>query len=353
MSKRILVNGARGRIGRAVTYELSKGIFELVALNDPVGIDKLVLSLSRKDPIHELYDWKVEKISQDTIAINGTPIKVYAEKDISKIPFQDQGIWLVEECSGYFEDARLKEKQAKEDGLERSFLKQGVEKVILSYRSSKADITLICGANHQEYNSATQRIISNGSCATKALAAPLKILDDQGMIIHAVLANSIQSTTNADNVLESLGQIKTFKTGAAKATGEIIKSLEGKMDGISFKVPTKDGSFTNFIFVASVYGNQKSEFATAEKINKLLKKYASKPEYMGRLGFYDGKEVSTNSDIVGRTENAVIITSKTRVFCFEDDEEKSRFLIGLVSGFDNEAAPPRDQVLLTEYIISV
>lgn len=352
MAKNILVNGAAGRIGRAVTYELSSDDYaggyhaSLFALNDPVGIDRIVESLSGKDPVHGKYDWKVEKVDDKIIRINGLAIKVTAEKDLTKIPFKEMGIWLVEECSGFYGD----DKKDKTKCLSQQFIDLGAEKVIMSYPANSADITLVMGANQDLYNAEKHKLISNGSCTTKAMVAPLQLLMDQGIGIEALLMDTAHAATNSQNILESLDNIATHKTGAAQAVGEVIPSLKGKMDGLAFRVPTSDGSFANMYFVATYAGE-----LTAEKVNQMFKEHYKDAKYCGRLGLFEEKEATTNNDIVGRTESGVIILSKTRVLkplvrTYGSFDNNRVYFIGLVSGYDNEAAPPKDQALLTEYI---
>ncbi len=345
MGKRILVNGASGRIGRAVTYNLVKELddegydtLQLVGLNDPVGIEKLVSNFQSHDPVHGKYDWGVKRSGDNEIELNGHKIKVYSEKSLANIPFAKDGVQIVEECSGFFGD----DKKDPSSSLSREFLDYGVGTVIQSYPAKSADKTIIMGVNQAEYNPDQHRIISNGSCTTKALASPLQVLMDYGVNIHALLMDTVHAATNSQNILESLDNMSTHKTGAAQATGEVIPYLKGKMDGLSFRVPTSDGSFANIYFVATYDG---SEF-NAERVNGILKAFSSHPDYFGRVGLFEGKEASSKHDIVGRTENGIVILDKTRVIPFG----KGDYLVGLVSGYDNEMGPPADQVLLTKYI---
>lgn len=351
MAKRIFVNGACGRIGRAVTYEILQSKspdLALVALNDPEGIDKIERNYKRRDSTHGRLNWEVRKQGSDILLLNGNPIKVYAEKDLAKIPFAGEGIQIVEECSGFY---------SKEDAAV-AFLQMadGIERVIMSYPAKGkqfADLyaTLVMGVNHETFNPEKHRCISNASCTTKALAAPLAVLEGAGITIDALLMDTVHAATNSQRLLDfgddyaALNQISTYKTGAAIATGEVLPSLKGKMDGLSFRVPTADGSFANLYFVASVPGE-----LTSELINGILRDHLKYPRYAGRLAVHEEKEAAS-ADIIGRTENAIVIASKTRVFPLPYKQEgRNTYLVGLVSGYDNEIGPPRDQALLTEYI---
>ncbi|MEK6808958.1 MAG: hypothetical protein AABY14_04685, partial [Nanoarchaeota archaeon] len=182
--------------------------------------------------------------------------------------------------------------------------------------------------------------------------APLAILLDNGIYIHALLMDTAHAATNTQRVLDfgdeyaTLNQIITAKTGAAVATGEVIESLKGKMDGFALRVPTTDGSFADLYFVVSYDGK-----LDAKSVNYILENNYSNPKYFGRLGIFNGAEASS-ADIVGRKENGVIITSKTKVIPLplRDDDGRNTYLVGILSAYDNELAPPRDQALLTKYI---
>ncbi|MEK6854810.1 MAG: glyceraldehyde 3-phosphate dehydrogenase NAD-binding domain-containing protein [Nanoarchaeota archaeon] len=342
---KILINGTSGRIGRAVSYELIKSDIIPAALNDPVGIEKIVDSLSGNDAVHGKFNWQINKINADEIEINGKKIKVYAEKSLDKIPFRDLGVSIVEECSGFYGN----DKTSPDEIKAREFLSHGVEKVIMSYPATGAGVvTLVAGVNLEAYDSELYWGISNGSCTTKALVAPLQVLRDYGLKVQALLMDTVHAATNTQSILESLNQISTHKTGAAKATGEIIPELKGKMDGLSFRVPTLDGSFANLYFVA----DSEKDNLSARDINQVLREESSNQKYMGRLAVFEGKEAGTSYDIVGRTENAIVILDKTRVLKLPyKTDSKTSYLIGIVSGYDNERGPPRDQVLVTKHII--
>lgn len=361
---RVLINGAAGRIGRGVTYEvlclpphnignidlseqLPTGNLELVALNDPIGIDTAVESYIGRDPVHGIYQWKVEKINDSELALKERRIKFTAEKDITKV-LKGEGIELVIECSGFYGDPKLKDSSAKltpEQNMARSFLNEGVSRVIQTYPAKTADKMIIMGVNHLDYNSDKHRIISNASCTTKALAVPLQVLIDNGIEIDAMSMDTTHAATASQKVLESLSQIVTHSTGAAKATGEVIPSLKGRMSGMSYRVPTLDGSFANLYFVAS-----SSNELSAERINDMMRTAVNNPKYAQRLGIFDGEDAGT-FDIVGRRENGVVIPSKTSVIPLSFSKAgKKSYLVTLISGYDNELGSCVDPVLLADYI---
>jgi glyceraldehyde 3-phosphate dehydrogenase len=360
------INGAGGRIGRTITHELVNHIKEkekrdywrrtntnsnalsLVGLNEPRGIDYVLKTYKSRDPVHGLYPWDVKKLGSDRLGIDDIEVAFFAEKDISKIPFQDLGAKLLLECSGFYQDPKIKDKTIKltsQDNPARKFLDYGIETVIQTYPANTADISMIMGVNQDLYDKSNHEIISNASCTTKSLAAPLKILIDNKINIYALLMDTVHAATASQGVLETLSQILTHSTGAAKATGLVIPILEGKMFGMSYRVPTLDGSFSNLYFVAA-----SDEELTKEKINNLIIENVKNPIYANRIGIHDGKDVGT-FDIIGRRENSVFIPSKTNVIQLPfGPEGKKASLVSIVSGYDNELGSSVDPILLAEYI---
>lgn len=345
-SIRVGINGASGRIGKPLTYELSdiEGI-EVIALNDIVGAKALVENYTDRDSTHGILPWSVEYISDHLIKINGKKVIVFNEKDPSKIKWGELGVKIVEECTGLYTKS----------GAAKVHLRDGVERVIVSAPATGDGlVTLITGVNHELFNPEKHDYISNASCTTKALAAPLAVLLDNDISMHALLMDTTHAATNTQRVLDygndaaTLNQIILEKTGAAVATTEVLPVLKGKMSGFALRVPTTDGSFANLYFVASYH-----EELTPEKINNLISEHLSEPKYFGRVGIHKGEKTATKH-VLGRKENGVLITSQTRVIPLPfKDNGKNTYLVGIVSGYDNELAPPRDQALLTYFVESV
>ena len=201
------------------------------------------------------------------------------------------------------------------------------------------------GVNQELYDPAKHNIISNASCTTKALALPLQVLLDNGINIEALSMDTAHAATGSQRILESISQIFTHSTGAAKATGQVIPSLEGMMAGMSYRVPTLDGSFANLYFVAT-----SDDEITAERINQLISINVKNAKYGGRIGVHEGKDAGT-FDIVGRRENSVVIPSKTSVIQLPfSPKGKKASLVTLVSGYDNELGSSVDPVLLSQYV---
>lgn len=373
--KHVLINGAGGRIGRGVTYETIKLLgdgftnLELRALNEPAGLDMLIKSFTSNDPVHGVYDWIVEKIQlggepavrivRDNIDLK---LPFFAEKNPANIPFNGLGIRMVLECSGFFGDP----KELPGENLGRVFLNQGmVERVIETYPSVKtADSVMIMGVNHQDYNPEKHKIISNASCTTKSMAGPLQVLIDNDIEVGPLAMVTIHAETGkelsklarlvkerdaaiAQVELESLFRMTTHSTGAAKASGYVIPSLmgKGKMSGMAYRVPTLDGSYANLYFIA-----KSKEELTSESINNLMRNAVTNPKYAGRMCVFEGEDAATK-DIVGKRENAMIVTSKTNVQSIEGSfGDKKGYLVTLVSGYDNELGSAVDPVLLANYV---
>lgn len=348
---RVLINGAGGRIGRGVTHELMELIsntsvvdtrLSLVALNDPMGLDAVIDSYISRDPVHGVFDWEVYKAKEgDThIDINGTSRNFFAEKDPTKIPFKDLGIDMVLECSGFFGDS----KKTPGENLGKVFLDQGVQNVIETYPAKTADINLIMGVNHQLYNPAQHRIISNASCTTKSLSVPLQVMLDNEMEIADCRMVTVHAATASQKVLESIGQIVTHSTGAAKATGLVIPSLKGAMGGTSARVPTLDGSISYLALM--VYAKD----LTVDDLNDLFRENVENPKYAQRLGVIEGESISSG-DIINRRENALIIPYETQVSKpFPSANGKNLYHVFLASGYDNELGSAVDPVLLAKYV---
>ena len=346
------INGAAGRIGKLNANEFfilhdedvntsDENRVIVRAINDLASIDEIVESYQKKDQTHGYLGWRVEKLDDTTLSINGNKVAVFGERDPAKIPWKDYGVKVVSECSGAFKDRQ---------GVE-GHLKAGAERVVISAPIDNVDGTFAMAVNHEKFDLEKHYIISNASCTTKALAVPLKSLMDYGIEIHGVLMDTAHAATNTQRALQFgseygvLNEIQTAKTGAASATAKLIPLLEGKMDGYALRVPTSDGSFANIFFNAEGY------LLDSEKINRILEAASKNPKTLGRLEYFIDKEASS-TDIIGRTASSIIIASKTRakLLPFYSPTGKPLALCGLCSGYDNERGPARDQAMLVRYI---
>ena len=278
MAIKVGINGY-GRIGRQIVraiHELGRtSEFDVVAIND-LGDANTNAHLTRYDTAHGKFDAKVEVDGGDII-VNGDRLKVFSERDPSKLPWGDLGVDVVLECTGLF---RTKEAAGQH-------IAGGAKKVIISAPGgADVDNTIVYGVNHDTLK-ASDQVISNASCTTNCLAPLVKPLHEGIGVKHGIMT-TIHAYTN-DQVLTdvyhkdlrrarsgTMSQIPT-STGAAKAVGLVLPELNGKLDGFSMRVPTINVSAVDLTFVA--------ERATSvDEINDLLKA-ASEGPLKGVLDF--------------------------------------------------------------------
>jgi glyceraldehyde 3-phosphate dehydrogenase len=287
MAIKVGINGY-GRIGRNVLralYEAKRtGEIEIVAIND-LGDAKTNAHLTRYDTAHGKFPGEVS-VEGDSMVVNGSRIKVLAERDPSKLPWGDVGAEIVLECTGLFTS------KAKA-GLH---LKGGAKKVIISAPGGEdVDATIVYGVNHNVLKK-DMTVISNASCTTNCLAPIAKVLHDKIGIQSGVMT-TIHAYTN-DQVLTdvyhsdlrrarsaTMSQIPT-KTGAAAAVGLVLPELKGRLDGFAVRVPTINVSLVDLSFIAK-------RATSADEISKLLKE-ASGGALKGVLAYNDGPLVSVD-----------------------------------------------------------
>jgi len=250
MPVRVAINGF-GRIGRNVVraiLESGRKDIDVVAVND-LGPVETNAHLMRYDSVHGRFP-KTVTVDGDTIRIEGgDSFKVLAERDPTKLPWKELEIDIVMECTGIF--------TAKEKAM--MHLEAGAKRVLVSAPSKGADLTVVYGVNHDKIT-ADHLVISNASCTTNCLAPVVDVLHSAFGIDHGMMT-TIHSYTGDQPTLDTLhkdlyraraaamSQIPT-STGAAKAIGLVIPELEGRLDGISIRVPTPNVSLVDFKFVA-------------------------------------------------------------------------------------------------------
>ena len=263
---KIAINGF-GRIGRpSFKIAFANENMEVVAINDLTDL-ATAAHLLKFDSSYGRYDKEVTIDEENSeLIVDGTRIKFLQEKEASKLPWKDLGVDVVLECTGVYE---TKEKCAEH-------LKAGAKKVVLSSPAKDDTPVYLLGVNENEYNG--EDIISNGSCTTNCLAPMIKVLDDSFGVEKGFMTTT-HSYTNDQRVQDlphkdlrraraaALNIIPTT-TGAAKTVGKVIKSLEGKLDGISLRVPTPVVSIVDFICIL------KKE-ASAEEINEAFSEAAA------------------------------------------------------------------------------
>jgi len=332
MKKKVAINGF-GRIGRcALRSFLEEGSdnIEITAIN---GI---------KDPekglFHFIYDSVYGKfngdirVDGDYYIFNNKKIRVLNERDLNKLPWKELGIDIVLESTGKFTDKKNASKH----------IEAGAKKVVISAPSKDADITVVLGVNQEKYDKDNHHIISNASCTTNSLAPVAKILLDKYGVFTGEMT-TIHSYTSNQNLLDTVnrGDLRRSRaagislipttTGAAKAIKEVIPELDGKIDGMSVRVPTPAVSLVDLV----VNLNKK---VTKEEINNLLKEKAEGP-LKGILGFSELPLVSV--DYIKDSRSSIIDGLST------DAIENT---VKIISWYDNEWGYATRLVQLAEYI---
>ncbi|MEZ5430809.1 MAG: type I glyceraldehyde-3-phosphate dehydrogenase [Verrucomicrobiales bacterium] len=291
---KIAINGF-GRIGRnvlrAMTPDQRK---EVVAINDLTD-NKTLAHLLKWDSVAGPFCGTVE-YDDASITVDGHKILIFEERDPAKLPWREHGIDIVLESTGFFTD---RDSAAKH-------LTAGAKKVIISAPAKNPDVTIAIGINHEIYDPANHHIISNASCTTNCLAPMAKVLNDNFGIEKGFMS-TIHSYTNDQRLLDlphsdlrraraAAENIIPSSTGAAKAIGEVIPALKGKLNGGAFRVPTPTGSVTDFTVVLA-------KPTSVEEINAKFREAASGP-MKGVLEVSDGDLVL--KDIVGNPHSCIL-----------------------------------------------
>ncbi len=313
---RIAINGF-GRIGRMTTRVLLKNDnIEIVAINDLTD-NATLAHLFKYDSIHGRFDGSVTSDEKNLI-INNALIKCLSEKDPSKLPWIELDIDVLLECTGRFTDAVAAQLH----------INSGAKKVILSAPTKgKRDMKSIVLGVNDEILTAEDKIISNASCTTNNAAPMLKVLDDNWGI-ESAFVTTIHSYTGDQNIMDAphndlrraraaAVSIIPTTTGAAKALGDVLPHLRGKLGGAGVRVPTSDGSLTDITCIL------KKE-TTPEEVNKAFQ-LAATGKMKGILEFTTDPIVSI--DIVGNPNSCIfdsqlttVLGKMTKVFGWYDNE---------------------------------
>ena len=313
--KKIAINGF-GRIGRMCFRSLiNNPHVEVVAINDLTDV-KTLAHLLKYDSIHGRFGHAVGHNS-DSIVVNGKAIKIYAAKDPATLPWGDLGVEVVIESTGIFTD---KESASKH-------IEAGAKKVIISAPATGDVKTIVLGVNDDQIT-AEDTVLSNASCTTNCLAPMAKVLNDKfgiekGYIttIHAYTADQrLQDSPHKDlrrARAAALSMVPT-STGAAKAVGEVLPQLKGKLDGVAVRVPTPDGSMTDLVAVLK-------RDVTIEEVNAAMKE-AAEGSMKGILEYCTDPIVSI--DIVGNLHSCIFDAALTAV---------NANLVKVMAWYDNEA----------------
>ena len=301
MPVRVAINGF-GRIGRRVIRcEFHDPAVEFVAINDLTDPATLA-HLLKYDSVHGRFPGGVTH-DEKHIIVAGTPIAVLAQTDPAKIPWRSFGVDIVLECTGLFTDRAGAGKH----------LEQGVKKVIISAPAKNPDITLACGINLDQYDRTKHHVISNASCTTNCLAPVAKVLHENFGILRGQ-KTTVHSYTNDQRILDlphkdlrraraaALNMIPT-STGAARAIGEVLPALKGKLDGMAIRVPTPNVSVVDLVA-------RLEKPAHRDEINLSFRRAAEGP-LQGILGVTDEPLVS--SDFDGDNHSATVDLAATMV----------------------------------------
>ena len=315
---KVAINGF-GRIGRLVAraiLERPESGLELVTINDLADAKSNAWLFSR-DSVHGKYPGTVAADGNDLI-VDGKRIKVTAERDPANLPHAANGVELVLECTGFFTDRASAQKH----------IDAGAKKVLISAPGKNVDLTVVYGVNHDKLE-AGHTIVSNASCTTNCLAPVAKVLNDT-VGIERGLMTTIHAYTNDQKILDqihsdlrraraaAMSMIPTT-TGAARAVGEVLPELKGKLDGSSVRVPVPDGSLIDLTFTPK-------RDTTKEEVNAILKAASESGPLKGILAFTDEPLVSIDivhtpySSTVDSLETAVIDGKLVRVVSWYDNE---------------------------------
>lgn len=305
MAIRCAVNGF-GRIGRLVLRAgADNPDFEFVAIND-ITDAKTLAHLVKYDSVHHVWSKDVTA-SDGAIQVAGKVIKVFSEKDPSKLPWGDLGIDVVIEATGKFrkpEDAEL-------------HIKAGARKVLLSapWRGSRDDIlTIVMGVNDAIYDPAKHNMVSTASCTTNCLAPMVKVLHDAFGIVKGEMT-TIHAFTNDQRILDlphkdlrrarsAFVSIIPTTTGAAKAIGLVIPELKGKLGAMAIRVPVPDGSIVDLTV-------EVSKPTGTDEVNAAFRKASETPPLKGYLE-YSVSEIVSN-DIIGNPHSCIFDAPLTEV----------------------------------------
>ncbi|MFL6760385.1 type I glyceraldehyde-3-phosphate dehydrogenase [Sphingomonas sp.] len=315
---KVAINGF-GRIGRLVARAILErpdcGL-DLVSVND-LADAKANAWLFKHDSVHGKFPGEVKAEGND-IVVDGKHIHVTAEKDPANLPHRAQDIELVLECTGFFTDRESAQKH----------IDAGAKRVLISAPAKGVDLTVVYGVNDDKLTP-EHRIVSNASCTTNCLAPVAKVLNDT-LGIERGLMTTVHAYTNDQKILDqihsdlrraraaAMSMIPTT-TGAARAVGEVLPELKGKLDGSAIRVPVPDGSLIDLTFTPK-------RDTTRDEVNQILKAASESERLKGVLVYSDEPLVSV--DIVHTPQSSTIDSLETAVI-----EGK---LVRVVSWYDNE-----------------
>src|SRR5512137_312291 len=335
MATRVGINGF-GRIGRQVLKAIRDHHpeeLEVVAFND-IGDLKTMAHLLKYDSNYGRFDGTVEVGGEDSLVIDGQPIKVYKETDPGKLPWGDLGVEIVIESTGLFTIKKdgVNKKGKVVQGAENHITKGGAKKVIISAPAEGEDLTIVMGVNDAVYDNALHHVLSNASCTTNCLAPAAKVVHDKYKILRGFMT-TIHAYTNDQKILDlphsdlrraraAAMSIIPTTTGAAKAIALVIPELKGKFDGYALRVPVSTVSVVDFTAQVEIP-------TTTEELRQAFRDAAATPRMKGILAAVDEPLVSI--DFKGDPHSSSVDLPFTMVL----GKEKNDFL-KVVTWYDNE-----------------
>ncbi len=331
---KVAINGF-GRIGRLVFRIMEEDKdFEVVAINDLTNADELAYLL-KYDTTHRKYN-KAITSEDNNIIIDNRKVTVFAEKDPNNLPWNELGIDVVFECTGFFTD---KDKAS-------AHINAGAKKVVIS-APAKGDLkTIVYNVNHNTLTP-DDKIISAASCTTNCLAPVLKVIDDHFGIKNGYMT-TVHAYTNDQATLDvahpkgmmsrrgraAAGNIVPASTGAASAIGKVLPNLLGKMKGIAMRVPVTDGSVIDLALVLEKNTN-------IEEVNNILKNSVNET-----LGYTEDPIVS--SDILGETHGSIVDGLLTDISSVDGVE-----MLKIIAWYDNEYSYSYQMVRTAKYLANL
>ena len=326
---KVAINGF-GRIGRLVYRQIfnMEGI-DIVAINDLTS-PQVLAHLLKYDTAQGRFEEQVTA-TENSIIVNGTEVKIYAQRDPAQIPWGAHEVDVVLECTGFFTD---KDKAA-------AHITAGAKKVVISAPATGDLKTIVFNTNHTILDG-TETVISCASCTTNCLAPMAKVLEDQFGIV-AGLMTTVHAYTNDQNTQDAphpKGDLRRARaaaqnivpnsTGAAKAIGLVLPSLKGKLDGTAQRVPTLTGSLTELTTVLA-------KKTTVEELNAAMKAAANES-----FGYTEDEIVS--SDVIGTHFGSLFDGTQTKVLTVGDQQ-----MVKTVSWYDNEMSYVSQLVRTVKY----
>ncbi|EPY2901116.1 type I glyceraldehyde-3-phosphate dehydrogenase [Cronobacter sakazakii] len=312
------INGF-GRIGRNVLRAaLGNEAFQVVAINDLTD-SKTLAHLLKHDSLLGTLPATVEA-GEGELKLDGRAIRVFSERDPGNIPWSSVGVEIVIEATGFFTDKAQ---------AEAHITKGGAKRVIISAPAKNDDLTIVMGVNHEQYDPALHRVVSNGSCTTNGLAPAAQVLHQQFGIQHGLM-NTTHAYTNSQALHDQPEKdlrgaraaalsIVPYSSGAAKAIGEVIPELDGRMTGYSLRVPVPVVSIVDLTVTLA-------RDVTVEEVNAAFLKASQEGPLKGILGYSDEPLVSSDyrgdprSSIIDGLSTLVIGGNMVKILAWYDNE---------------------------------